>query len=315
MKRAVTPEQTTAGGAARRPSAAAPASVPRRRTYPRYRAVFGLSFCCGMLLAVPVILLGPGHDGSFVRGAATALAVVALAVLVRHQGALYVGQRGLYDITGCWLRRLVRWSEVQRVELHESSMSFVTRRGVLRVDTGIWHWRDLLEAIAARLDPAVAVPLRRGAAPRHPDLYGIARGQWAWPTRWGFLLFLALAGIIQLLTRVESGDLQARLYFQGTLCLLGVLRIVLSSRQAMSLLIHADGIRVQTAGEPYSVPLEELLAVVDCPHRWVIRTIQGDFEVKRSQQDGKAVHDTLVRQRVPRVIYEPGPRHEWLLES
>jgi len=117
-----------------------PARSPRRCLFPRYHTVFGTTFDVGLLLAAPLILRGPGEDGSFLRGAATALAAMAISVLVHNQGTLFVGPAGLAVLNGCWLRLLLRWSDVVSVQVNDLGLVFRTARArsdwTLAIGTG-----------------------------------------------------------------------------------------------------------------------------------------------------------------------------------
>jgi len=238
-----------------------------------------------------------------------------LGVIVRNQGTLRVGRRGLAIFSGLWFRPLLRWSEVLNARIADDGLLLRTERGVLRVEHGYWHWCDLIESVASKLDAKLGIPLARKVAPREGHFTSLAMGEWSWPSKWLALGGLVIVGVGHFLFQVDSGELQARLYFQGFLCLLAAGRIVLSSRQAYSLRITGDGLVLQTAGEPHTVPWEEVIAVVDGPSGWVIRTRQGDFDVKRWQTHGRRVHELLMLHTVPRVIFEPGPPYEWRFKT
>jgi len=139
----------------------------------------------------------------------------------------------------------------------------------------------------------------------------LAAGRWSWPGTWAVLLLLAGAGIYQLVVRVQSAEIQARLYFQGVLFLLAVARVVLCSRQLVSVEVDSKGLRLQTAGEPHTIGWAEVLAVVATPRGLVIRTRHGDFELRRRQSGSRRVHDALLTHGVHRISYEPGPPLEW----
>ena len=285
---------------------------PKRRLFPRYRRVYNASFVGAVLLAVPLVLLGPGQDGSLLRGAATAVAALLLSVLINHQGGVYVGRRGLGVVSACFIHRAVRWSEIEAAQVSDLGLQFTTSRGIIRIDAGCWRWADLLEAVAYYLKPAAAARLQAAAASRQPGFEAFGSNRWSWPSIWLIFGGVMVLGLLQFTIHVADGQLQARIYFQAFLMLLVGIRAVMSDRTVTSVEVDPYELRVQTVGEGHKMAWSDVLSVVDSPWRWTIRTQQGDFAIPKRYHDARGVHDALVARGVPRVVYDPTVPIVWV---